>query len=53
MITDQSEGQKEISAVLNGEETWLLANRSYRSGVNKCGKEWCSYVVSNMKDQQM
>ena len=37
---------KEISAAINGEETWLLANRSYCFGVKKCGKEGCSYVVS-------
>ena len=37
---------KEISAAVNGEETRLLANHSYCSGVKKCGKEGCSYVVS-------
>ena len=37
---------KEISASISGEETQLLANRSYCSGVKKCGKEGCLYVVS-------
>ena len=37
---------KEISASINDEETQLLANRSYCSGVKKCGKEGCLYVTS-------
>jgi len=37
---------KEISAFVNGKETQLLANRSYCSGVKKCGMEGSLYVVS-------
>ena len=37
---------KEMSASINGEETQLMTNRSYCSGVKKCGMESCQYVVS-------